>query len=318
MNTAGQKTTSLKQYLRIYNILTDAGVDPNTPGDVERYLSTKQGHKGLIKDTTKRNYYVAILGLNDATIVSDGKSKLFTLSDDTRLRYIDIIKTLERERAETNDQQTRTETMQANWISWAELYELIVKETQTFNEMEAAGATPTKLMNQLQRVLILSFFYRLPPLRNDYANTRIVLKPPTTRQWNYVSTRDRVFYLNTFKTVRTIGVQQRAMSGPEFDSIFTFLDKLIALRVAAKVPVKNRKFLLLNPSNNEKMTPNGLTKYLNGIFGKKIGSTQLRRIYMSHTFPVYEGETQADRLKVNAFMGHNLKTQNVYRKITDK
>ena len=84
------------------------------------------------------------------------------------------------------------------------------------------------------------------------------------------------------------------------------------------VKITNSGYILVNISNNTPMTANGISKYLNKIFlkhlGKKISSSLLRSIYITHK---YNGKmTTKDKKEMADKMGHSKDiAENVYNKI---
>lgn len=63
-------------------------------------------------------------------------------------------------------------------------------------------------LNQLQDYILLSLYILNPPIRNDYANVKIINnKKDLTSNENYllISSRDVKFYLNKFKNVNKMG-----------------------------------------------------------------------------------------------------------------
>jgi hypothetical protein len=55
---------------------------------------------------------------------------------------------------------------------------------------------------------------------------------------------------------------------------------------------------------------NAITRVLNKVFGKKVGSSLLRHIYLSSKY----GDTLAEMKKDSAAMGHSLEVQKTYIK----
>lgn len=213
-----------------------------------------------------------------------------------------------------DNEKTNKET--ENWVTTLEIQDkinkLLIKLTSLDNYTKYIG-TSRSWIDTFQQYLVLNLYTKLPPIRNDFANVKITNIPnfkPENLDVNYIN-----FYegkadllLCNYKTSKTYGI--KVIPLPEF------LVELINKFQKAKLLVffKNIDTLLINTTNLQPMTKNGLTKYLNKIFHpKKISTTLLRKCYLSEKYPVIH--TNRDRQNDSYVMGHSVgMAQNVYIK----
>jgi len=213
-----------------------------------------------------------------------------------------------------DNEKTNKET--ENWVTTSEIEDkinkLLIKLTSLDNYNKYIG-TSRSWIDTFQQYLVLNLYTKLPPIRNDFANVKITNIPnfkPENLDVNYINFYEGKAYLilNTYKTSKTYGI--KVIPLPEF------LVELISKFQKAKLLVffKNIDTLLINTTNLQPMTKNGLTKYLNKIFHpKKISTTLLRKCYLSEKYPVIH--TNRERENDSYVMGHSVgMAQNVYIK----
>ena len=170
----------------------------------------------------------------------------------------------------------------------------------------------------LQDAVIVGLYTYLPPLRNDFANIKVLtgkeyrdLSKDDRTNYNYLVryAKSTKFYLHQFKTSKTHG------------SIVMEVPKPLKLLINFWLRVNDSGVLLIN-RNNETLSANGLSKYLSQIFErytkKRIGSQMLRHIFLSSEFGEEirkELESYSYKKGVAHAMGHSVKTQGDYVKI---
>lgn len=215
----------------------------------------------------------------------------------------------------------KTDKENINWITQAEIEtkinQLLIKLISLDNFTQYEG-TSRSWIDTFQQYLVLNLYTKLPPIRNDFANVRITNIPnfkPENIDTNYINFRENIdattsadLLLCNYKTAKTYGIKIIPLP--------SILIELISKFQKAKLQVffKNIDILLINTTNLQPMTKNGLTKYLNKIFyPKKISTTLLRKCYLSEKYPVIH--TNRDRLNDSYVMGHSVgMAQNVYIK----
>tara|TARA_R110000868_G_scaffold58558_1_gene180759 strand:+ start:771 stop:1673 length:903 start_codon:yes stop_codon:yes gene_type:complete len=242
------------------------------------------------KPTTQRNIIIAIVSVLKAL-----KSPLYEKYFQIMIDKTKII----------NDTPTdqKTETQKKNWIEWEEV-ENKLKELQD-NKISKPITEPQ--YNKLLQELILSLYVMLPPRRNDYINMQITntnnIKDLTK---NYLDLKKELFIFNVFKTSKKDG--QLIVTIP--DNLMIVIKKYIKYH-PNKLNLKKENIpFLVNFKGEPLSSINSITRILNKIFNKNIGSSMLRHIYLSSKYNKVLDEQKQD----SKMMSHNLQTQKDYIK----
>ena len=310
-----QAGSTKRQYMGIINRILAEKIDFNNTESVILFINQRKGKSGEpLKETTKRNYYIAILALNGKVI--NEKGDILQLTETSKNIYLKINEEMHEKKLQLENTQEMSSTMRANWFSWNDFLDILNKEIKKYNKTKAES-TPHENMYKVQKLILLSLYVFVPPIRLDFADLLIVPKLPNTKAWNYITTRDKKLHLYKFKTVKSVKPQTYDLSG--IPSLFDYIAELLRLQrhEDTKVELCYRRFLLLN-TLKYKMSRPSLTQYLNEIFNKKVSCTMLRHVYLSERFPVVKNESVADRIALLSIMGHKtLDIQNRYIKIMD-
>jgi len=151
--------------------------------------------------------------------------------------------------------------------------------------------------------LLLSLYTMCAPRRNkDYAEMVIVFDEPAelNKEKNYYIASDQQFIFNIYKTAKQYGSQKIDVP-PELVDV---LDKWILNH-----PLNSEdEFPLLVIKGKRINSVNGITRILNNVFDKNIGSSALRHIFLNDKF----AESLDERKKIANEMGHSVSTQNQY------
>jgi hypothetical protein len=210
---------------------------------------------------------------------------------------------------ETEASGARTEKQDANWITWEE-----VQKRHDELAKEVAGLAKGKMLttanwNALLSYVILSLYVLLPPRRNqDYQDLYIVKKwdDKMSKDKNYYDMATQKFIFNKFKTAKSHGVQEVSIADN------APLQEVMALYIKLH-PSKGKGEMrfLVNADGSALASVNSITRILNKVFGKHIGSSMLRHIYITHKY----GDTKKEMEKDAAAMGHTVaEQQGVYNK----
>jgi hypothetical protein len=203
------------------------------------------------------------------------------------------------------DTTEKSEKQKANWLSWADV---IAKRDEVAKKLPNKPKMLTTAMWQdILSHLILSLYTYVPPRRNmDYQNLYVVKK------WNDKMDKERNYYdlathkliFNKYKTSKAYG--QQDVDVPE--QLREVLASFIAIHPDKKKPEYR---LLVLQDGTPLASINSITRILNKAFGKQIGSSMLRHIYLSDKYKM-----DIDEMKKDAdAMGHNLSTQRDYIKM---
>ncbi len=257
------------------------------------------------KDTTKKNYLVAIINL-----IKNVKGKELNEKYNAEMTKLnDIVQ-------KNYDKNNKTENQKKNWIEYEEVLKLVKKykkDTERLFTKPIEDLT-NKQKDLIQQYLVLYLYSGIPfpPLRNDFSNMKIVnkdFKREEDKNYFVVQSRDFPFFeLNEYKTSKKGGKK-----------IIPVKDKELRRIIHKWVKISKKDILLINPQSGTAMTENGITKYLQKIFmnnlDKSISSSLLRSIYISHKYD-NKKMTIEDKKELAEDMLHSKNmSETVYNKI---
>jgi hypothetical protein len=177
----------------------------------------------------------------------------------------------------------KTEKQKDNWLSWADVVKVrdgLRSETNPLSIGARGRSLDDEDFTKLLEYLLVSLYTYIPPRRNkDYSEMRVVKKyrPSMSDEFNYYDREGRQFIFNTYKTAKRYG-QQIEKVPDELVSVLELYLKFHPLRKLASYP------LIVNSLGEELNPVNGITRVLNRVFGKNLGSSMLRHIYLSDKY----------------------------------
>jgi integrase len=191
--------------------------------------------------------------------------------------------------------ELKTEKQDKNWITWEEVQ-------KRRDELEGLP------------LLVLSLYTYIAPRRNKDYLEMVVFKAlkkdktedlPKDKNYLIVDYRGtpQQFIFNVYKTAKTYGTQTIPISDPLKSVIKTYLSS----RKLEDPKAKETPFLM-DDEGKVLTLDNSITRILNKIFGKKVGSSMLRHIFLSDKYNIKEMKQIADA------MGHSLSQQKEYMK----
>lgn len=198
--------------------------------------------------------------------------------NDLFVEYQKLFQSFGKELRESKKDQTKTENETKNWVSMEEVNARI-KELEA--DISRAKKEGLPLERDARKAVImhlcLCLYTKMPPLRNDYSNLKI-MKPPYSiepgKNVLYDKSGSYTLHLSKYKTSRAYGKQTIAM--PEC------LNKTIS----ESLKLFPRSFLLSKIDHpREPMSRNYLSVFMSKIFpGKKVGSSLFRKLYITEKF----------------------------------
>lgn len=204
------------------------------------------------------------------------------------------------------DTSVKTDKEKANWTNWEDVLKVrndLHTKVQEFQSKKTLSVTE---YNTLLEWTILSLYTILPPRRNlDYIVMYVTHNlNPEDKDKNYlVLGKKPEFIFNKFKTAKVYGTQKIDVP-PELMSV---LDVFLAHHpnmTSREEPIK-----LLVDSKGKPMTAiNTITRILNKIFGKNVGSSMLRHSFLSDKF----GKVEKEREMLADEMAHSVSMQTGY------
>ena len=225
--------------------------------------------------------------------------------------YYDLMmsKSKEVKEAESARAGEKSEKQKKNWSSWAD-----VQNTEEQLHKEAAELMNRKHLTapeaeKLLQCVVLSLYTKIQPRRNqDYLNMLVVKKwsDNMSADHNYLDLTGNQFIFNKYKTAKKYGVQKIAIPDDLLNILVSYL-KHHPLWKESKG--KTAVPFLVSPGGVPITALNGITRILNKIFGKKIGSSMLRHIFLSDKY----SDLKDDMAEDAAAMGHSVaEQQNTY------
>jgi hypothetical protein len=218
--------------------------------------------------------------------------------------YYDLMmgKSEEAKKAETSD---KTQKQTDNWITWDEVQKKVADLREKVAEFKSNKSITNQQYESLLHYLIVSLYTETQPRRNqDYLDMFVSKKQPTETEHNYVvltKSKPTSFIFNKFKTSKKYG--QQTLEVPET------LSNVIAEYLKFHPLKKNATFKFLVSHDGTPITAvNAITRVLNKIFGKRVGSSMLRHIFLSTKYDIKEMEKDANA------MGHSVEEQKKYMK----
>lgn len=243
------------------------------------------------KPTTQRNIIIAIVSI------------LKVLENPLYNNYYDIMISMTKNINDTNKNNEKTDTQKDNWIKWDEV---VSKFNELKNTLKVSKNITEQQYIQLLNVVILAIYSLIPPRRNkDYIEMEITKNNTKDITKNYLDTKKEQFIFNVYKTSRK--------DGPVILNIPNELMEILKLYIKhhpMKLQMKIANVPFLMYFNGNTLKDNSITRILNKIFDKKIGSSMLRHIYLSSKY----GNVLDEQKKDSILMSHSLGTQKDYIK----
>ena len=302
----GLTDSSIRLYLRNLEKLND-----DLPLKNLKFLDNPENIIEKLKEykpNTMRGYFISIVAT--LSCLKDDSKKNKKLYDQYYKLMIDKAKEIkETPTEEMNDAQ------KDNWLSWDEIKakfeELKTKVNSFINNKEINNHQ----YNILLSYIVLGLYFYNPPRRNkDYQMMNIVKNYsdvlPIDR--NYLSLDDGEFIFNVFKTSKKEG-QVKVKINDDLKTAITQYIKFHPLIKGKKLAKTSNIPFLVYFDGKELDKVNSITRILNKVFDKKIGSSMLRHIFLTDKY----GDEMKEKQKDSVAMGHSLETQTAYIKNDD-
>ena len=252
------------------------------------------------KDTTKRNYLISIVSI----------LSLYPEHKELHDVYHNLMMQKKSEILEKESTGERSETQEENWIDWNSVkaeHKTLGDKVNIFYKKKTISPEDFLV---LTAYTILSLYVLIPPRRNkDYCLMRVVnnFTPELDTNFNYFDVAKSKFIFNNYKTSKKYGRYDLAVPA----TLLRVINKYQKHRMT-KFPVddNDNKHLLIKPDGSSIEKSNDITKVLNKVFGKQIGSSMLRHIFLTDKY-----STIFKTAKIDAeTMGHSTSEQKRYIK----
>lgn len=216
--------------------------------------------------------------------------------------------------AQNEETGEKNEKQKTNWMEWKEIKDLSNTMYAKAKEYASKKALTTKESDHLLNTLVLSLYTCVPPRRNqDYLDMLIVKKwndkMPTTS--NYLDLAGSQFVFNKYKTAKKYGAQIVQIPNDDVNPLMDVLTAYLRHHELYKATKGKEAVPFLIQNGTPLTATNSITRILNKIFGKKVGSSMLRHIFLSDKYADIKQEQEADA----EAMGHSVaEQQGVYVK----
>lgn len=290
----GLSDSSIKMYIRNLQKLNNNNDLKNFKflDDMDEIMDKLKNYK----DNTKRSYLISIVSSLGAV---KPNSKLYKKYFNKMIEIHNEIK--------KKPENTLSSTQEKNWMKWEEVKEIYEKLK---DKVEDYGKRSKKVLNKkewenLLNYVVASLYILMPPRRNqDYQRMLMVKKynPDLPESYNYMDKEK--MYFNTYKTSKKYG--QQVIEIP--DELKKVLKLWYKFRGSPELRPSN---LLVDFEGKPLDKVNSITRILNKIFNKRVGSSMLRHIFLTHKY----GDKLKDQKETAKKMGHSVDMSNDYIKI---
>lgn len=254
------------------------------------------------KETTKKNYLVSIVSILSLFPNID---KLKTLHD----TYYGLMLN-KKEELEKADNGDMSEKQAENWIDWSTVKEKFEELEKGVNDFYKKKTIDDNQYNTLLTYALLSLYVLVPPRRNkDYQLMNVVdrYSSDLSKDRNYYNLSGKRFTFNNYKTSKKYGSFDFMVPKPLQKALAKFLKHR-----DARIPVDDtdNKPLLMKADGTSLTRSNDITKLLNKVFGKNIGSSMLRHIFLTDKY----GDIFKSSVDDSKAMAHSVDEQRKYVK----
>lgn len=223
--------------------------------------------------------------------------------------YAELLKDKKEELSGTEGKMT--DKQETNWEDWNSILKKKNEMKTVISSFISNKTLTAKQYDDLMAYVILSLYTDIQPRRNqDYMNMYVVHSEPADPSKNYYVVSEHKFVFNKYKTSKTYGKQvvniPNNPDAPLADTLAMFLKHHPLNK--GKMTKKTEFRMLVKQDGSPLNSVNSITRILNRIFAKKIGSSMLRHIFLTGKYGEQKGEMEAD----SKAMGHSISQQRDY------
>jgi hypothetical protein len=209
-----------------------------------------------------------------------------------------------KELKEMESKGEKTESQVNNWISWEEVTSKMKQLEQKVSDFSKLSKLNPNQYETLLSEVVLALYYYKAPRRNEYQNMWIVKNSANLpNDKNYLDFDKKSFIFNVFKTSRKEGQVVEEIPDELFSIILHYFKHHPLL--GKKVTIRTNVPFLVYQNGEPLSQVNAITRILNKIFGKKVGSSLLRHVYLTEKYGDVKKEMQDDAKA----MSHSVQTQ---------
>jgi integrase len=242
-------------------------------------------------DNTKKSYIASIVSVLNYADMKQYKG--------VNMYYKDLLAQAKKD-FEMKPKNEKTEKQEANWLDWDEIkakWEELHKMVTEMPPEEVEGSIKSRKI--YQAYILLSLYVKSAPRRNqDYFLMRLDADNNMMKDFNYYRPNKKQFVFNVYKTAKTYN--------QDIMDVNETLQKIL-VKYIKDFRLEDEEFLLY-PDDKERKSSSIITKDLNRIFGKNVGSSMLRHAYITSEL----GPKIKELKEVAKDMGHSTDMQSDY------
>jgi hypothetical protein len=242
-------------------------------------------------DNTKKSYIASIVSVLNYADMKQYKG--------INMYYKSILAEAKKE-FEMKPKNEKTEKQEANWMDWDEIKKVwngLKEQVDNMKPEEIEGSIKSRKI--YQAYVLLSLYVKSAPRRNqDYYEMRLDADNNMMKNFNYYRPNKKQFVFNVYKTAKTYNQDTMDIN----DTLQAILVKYIK-----DFGLEDEDFLLY-PDDKERKSSSIITKDLNKIFGKNVGSSMLRHAYITSEL----GPKIKELKDIAGDMGHSTAMQSDY------
>lgn len=262
--------SSIKTYMsNINQTARELGVELQTTDDIIK------NYKDILEFLKKFSPVVRKTKLSAFIVAIDEKDKN---SEDVNNILAELRVQLYKDANEVNSEENKqklTKRQEESYITWDEVLEVYEQLRIEAEPLFKLKNLTKKQFQRLQDFVILSMYVLTPPRRSmDYTDFK--LRNFDKEKDNYMVTTGKkkvpTLIFNSYKNASRIGQQKLQISNQLRNIIMKWMEK------------NPHDYLLVGSKGTDKISQPKLNLYLNNIFGKNIGSSMLRHIYLTSKY----------------------------------
>jgi hypothetical protein len=242
-------------------------------------------------DNTKKSYIASIVSVLNYADMKQYKG--------VNMYYKDLLAQAKKD-FEMKPKNEKTEKQEANWLDWTDIkakWEELHKMVTEMPPEEIEGSIKSRKI--YQAYILLSLYVKSAPRRNqDYFLMRLDADNNMMKDFNYYRPNKKQFVFNVYKTAKTYN--------QDIMDVNETLQKIL-VKYIKDFRLEDEEFLLY-PDDKERKSSSIITKDLNRIFGKNVGSSMLRHAYITSEL----GPKIKELKEVAKDMGHSTDMQSDY------
>ena len=242
-------------------------------------------------DNTKKSYIASIVSVLNYADMKQYKG--------VNMYYKDLLAQAKKD-FEMKPKNEKTEKQEANWLDWTDIkakWEELHKMVTEMPPEEIEGSIKSRKI--YQAYILLSLYVKSAPRRNqDYFLMRLDADNNMMKDFNYYRPNKKQFVFNVYKTAKTYN--------QDIMDVNETLQKIL-VKYIKDFRLEDEEYLLY-PDDKERKSSSIITKDLNRIFGKNVGSSMLRHAYITSEL----GPKIKELKEVAKDMGHSTDMQSDY------